>query len=85
MFINLFQKLAAKLLRFLQNRAVLCNFLLLHIDILLFLPQKSIVYVTKEYKVTHNLSPNCFQNVIIQVIFSIFQEPSLLTVEELDI
>jgi len=48
MFIYLFQKLAAKLLRFLQNRAVLSNFLLLHIDILLFLPQKSIVYVTIE-------------------------------------
>lgn len=59
----LFPKLAAKLLRFLQNPADLCIFLL-HIDILLFLPQKTIVYVTKEYKVTLNLSAKCFQNVI---------------------
>jgi len=64
MFLYLFQKLAAKLLRFLKNRAVLCNFLLLHIDIMLFLPQNSIIYVTIEYKVTLNLSGICFQNVI---------------------
>lgn len=64
MFIYLFQKLAAKLLRFLQDPAALCNFLFLHIDILLFLPQKSIIYVTKEYKATINLSAICFQNVI---------------------
>jgi len=54
--VYLFQKLSAKIRSFLQIRADLCNFLFPHIDILLFLPQKSIVYVTKEYKVTHNLS-----------------------------
>lgn len=70
MFIYLFQELAAKLLRFPQNPAVLCNFLLIHIDILLFLPQKSIVYVNKEYIVTRNLSLSCFQNVIFTEVTS---------------